>query len=175
MFRRQKIRFLVRFLLTFCVIAQTILACGLFQPTSEQGHDWIVPRPAAEIRLTILDSTGQRVPDTIGILHFGGEPVQDVARFVDYNPDTDYISDSGGKIVIRYLGETGGGYEVHSNAVLPELELELTSPYGQQQTVDIGTYLYRLDADIGETTYDHDGEIINMKIVADSIILNARD
>jgi hypothetical protein len=163
-------------IIPFILLLLPTLACSLFQPRTEQGHAWIVPRPAAEIRLTILDAAAERVPGVAGILLFGGEPLQEAERFVDYNPEVGVISDSDGEIVIRYLGETGGGYEVPFDAPdLPHLELELTGPDGQRLVVDLDNYLYRLEFDIGEINYDHNGKMIAMKIVAASINLDSRD
>jgi hypothetical protein len=139
-----------------------------------QGHDWIVPRPAAELHFTILDEQNTPLAGATGWLLFGGEKLDSADRLPTYDPVNGMQSDVSGQIIVQYLGESGGGYEVPSNASgPPKLTFQVESPDGKTMTIDLDVLLYRSVNYVGETSVEYEDTTIKLHIIEQTITFGA--
>jgi hypothetical protein len=135
-----------------------------------EGHEWVLPRPAAELRLTVLNANQQPLSNAILWLLYGGEKIQVPDRLLDYDPATGLETDAGGRAFIRYLGETGGGFEVPLGApARPKFELLVEAPSGESRLLDLDAWLFRSHFHSGEVSVLHDGRPVKLIVIEQSI------
>lgn len=96
-----------------------LVACGQEKDSFDEGHEWIFPRPAAEIHLSVVDADGTPVSNPILWAYLGDDKYTDDGGFMGYDPQTGFTGDASDEIIVHYLGESGGGYEVPMNAPSP--------------------------------------------------------
>jgi hypothetical protein len=136
----------------------------------DDGHEWIVPRPATEIQLSVLDATNEPLSGAVAWVLFGDQTINSAESFINYDPVKGYVSDAAGQIVIQYLGEPDGGYEVPLNApAQPKLELRIEHPNGTELVFNLDTVLFGSGNRLGDTTLEHNGKSVAAKQIAYSI------
>ncbi len=143
-----------------------------FDPGSDEGRVWIMPRPAAEIRLTVVNTAGQPVADAQIWLYRGDEKLTAADRFVAYNEETGWRTDGSGVAVIQYSGETGGGYEIPYDASLPaNLSARIEAAGYLMADVDLDALLFGSEYRNGTTTLSYQGETLEVPVVEKTIFL----
>ncbi len=154
-------------LLTFAVAA-----CATGRSDFEEGHEWIMPRPAAEIRLSVTDADGAPIPNAILWAYLGNERYVTDGSFVNYDPLTGRASDESGEIVAHYLGEEGGGYEVPMNAPSPpQHRLVVEAPGYTTASVNLDDLLFVQTHRTGKTSLTVGDATVEMVVVAYRVIL----
>jgi hypothetical protein len=141
----------------------------------DQGHEWIVPRPAAEIHLSVVDAKGALVPQPILWAYQGEEKYATDGGFVGYDPLTGLAGDEDGEIVVQYLGEGGGGYEVPMNAPGPPAHRLVIDASGYTPaSVDLDTLVFVQKYRTGKTSLTIGDETVEMIVLADSVTLQRK-
>ena len=138
----------------------------------DEGHEWIVPRPAAEIHLHIVDGDQEPIPDATVWIYLGNEKIGTTARFIAYDIDKGQPGDRSGNVTLTYLGEEGGGYEVPLNTKgPPKLKAHIEAPGYEERVIDLDELLFVATYRVGETDVEYEGETIQMVIIEHDIVL----
>lgn len=163
-----------RALLLFCLFL-TAACTPLGQGRGfDQGHEWIVPRPAAQIHLRVTDIAGTPIPYPVLWLYRGNEKYTSDGGFVGYDPLSGVTGNKNGGIIASYLGEGGGGYEVPMNAPSPPAHrLVIEAPGYAPASVDLDTLLFTQTNRTGKTDFSADGRTIQMIVVFQQVRLEA--
>lgn len=165
-----------RILLVFVLMA--LLGAGCFGPPPADdfsaGHEWIVPRPAAQIHLSVVDSQGQPVNFPLLWATVDDEKYTTDGGFVGYDPRTGYRGDAAGRFVIAYLGEKGGGYEAPMGSRQPRHRLLVEGEGFRPASVDLDSLLFVQSHRRGTTTGSFGGQEIVMISVSYTVTLESR-
>lgn len=138
----------------------------------EEGHEWIMPRPAAEIHLSVVDSSGAPVPSPILWVYWGEEKYKDDGGFVGYNVQSGLSGDDSGEITVAYLGEIGGGYEVPMNAPSPpQHRLVVEAPGYKPTSINLDDLLFLQEFRTGKTSVVVEERTIEMIVVSYRVTL----
>lgn len=158
----------------FSVLLLVLLltACGGKKDSFDEGHEWIFPRRAAEIHLAVVDAEGAPIPHPLLRLYVNGDPYESDGGFIGYDPAAGVLGDAAGEIVVHYLGEEGGGYEIPMNSPgPPRHRLRIEAPGYVPATLDLDALVFVSKYRTGETTLELAGESVEMIVVADRVVL----
>lgn len=149
-----------------------LAACQEKKGSFDEGHEWIFPRPAAEIHLAVVDAQGAPIPHPLLRLYVNGAPYASDGGFIGYDPAAGVVGDEAGEIVVHYLGEEGGGYEIPMNSPgPPRHRLHIEAPGYVPATLDLDALVFVSKYKTGETTLEIEGETVEMIVVADRVVL----
>jgi len=138
----------------------------------DEGHAWIMPRPAAEVHLSVVDTDGVPVPNPILWAYRGEEKYTSDGGFVGYDPLAGLVGDGSGDVVAQYVGEIGGGYEVPMNAPTPpQHRLVIEAPGYTPASINLDDLLFLQKHRTGKTAVVVGGATIEMVVVAYRVAL----
>ncbi len=132
----------------------------------DDGHEWIMPRPASEIHLLIVDEENQPIGDATIWIYLGDQTIQTVDRFVNYDPENGNQSDSSGEVILYFLGDEGGGYEILMDSPgPPSIKVQIEASGYKNSIINIDNIVFVSKYRTGQTEKEFDGELVEMNIV----------
>ena len=132
----------------------------------DAGHEWIMPRPAAEIHLVVVDAKKKPVEEVTAWIYFGDQKVKNADRFIDYDLQDGIRGSSSGEVILHYLGEGGGGYEVPLDAATPpKLGVWIEASGYKHNIVNLDDILFTSKYRTGKREIEYKGKTIEMVVV----------
>ncbi len=161
-------------MLIFFLLVIPLSSCKLFNSRDnfDGGHEWIVPRPAAEIYLLAINENDQPVDSfTLWVL-LDDKKIQSEDRFLSYDVVNGFQNQSPGELVLTYLGEVGGGHEILMDAPGPPIMRALIESQGYESiTISLDELLFVSKYRIGKSEKELNGEVFELNVVEYQIVL----
>ena len=161
-------------LVTILILALLSSSCQRQEARTrlDEGHKWIMPRPAAEIHLVIIDVSNRPVKDATVWIYLGGQKIQTSDRLIGYDVQSGMRGDGSGEVILRYLGAEGGGYEVSMNASgPPKMKAQIEAQGYRSKEIDLDDVLFATTYRIGDTEMAYQGKNIKMAVVKYTVVL----
>ncbi len=138
----------------------------------DEGHEWIMPRPAAEIHLLVVNSENEPVQGAMAWIYLGDQKVQTTERFLNYNGTQGVQGDDSGEVILYFLGDEGGGYEVPLNAPgPPEMKVKVEAQGYTSSLINLDDLLFLPEYRVGHSEMEYNGEKIEMAVIEFVLIL----
>ena len=138
----------------------------------DEGHEWIVPRPAAEIRIKIRNDENQPITNAKIWIYLGNERTQVPEGLIDYVEEVGRQSNDAGEVMLQYLGEKGGGYEQPmDSAGPPQMYGKIEADGYESQVISIDELLFRTQYRTGKIEVEYDGEKIELVVIEHEVIM----
>ena len=138
----------------------------------DEGHEWIMPRPAAEIHIEILNTENEPVTNAKVWVYLEDERTEIPEGFINYDGKTGWESDGSGKVILQYLGEKGGAYEVPMNSEgPPQMKADIEAQGYSSRVISMDELLYRRKYRIGTKELEYGSEKIELVVIEHRVIL----
>jgi len=139
------------------------------------GHEWIFPRPAAEIHLKIRNDENQPITNAKIWIYLGNDRTQVPEGLINYAEAAGKQSDDAGEIILQYLGEKGGGYEIPMNSEgPPRMYGEIEADGYESQVINIDELLFGTQYQTGKTDVEYGGKKIELVVTEREVIMEKK-
>jgi len=141
----------------------------------DEGHEWIMPRPAAEIHIRIFNIENEPVTNAKVWVYLEDERTEIPEGFIDYDGETGWESDGSGEVILQYLGEKGGAYEVPMNSEgPPQMKADIEAQGYLSRVINLDELLFLTRYRIGKTELEYESEKIELVVIEHEVILEEK-